>query len=160
MLTLQRSIRFLIHIMRFCFCSSSVSKLSPTDMTCFKSELTLRNRKAQDSVCNHCEKDSQSVSSPLSLSLPDADVLFHVFVSSQIDYCYALSAGLLVPARTINRLQLVQKAASHILSGTRWSKHITSSSFIALTAPHIQQQNPHASCISSQRTESWFEMSC
>lgn len=85
-------------------------------------------------------KDRQSGSSPLSLSLPDEGVLFHFSVSSQIDYCYALFAGLLVPARTINRLQLVQKAASHILPGTRWSKHITRTGSATLTGCHIQQQ--------------------
>ncbi|MGH0161650.1 UNVERIFIED_CONTAM: hypothetical protein FKN15_041320 [Acipenser sinensis] len=62
------------------------------------------------------------------LSLPDAEILRHAFVSSRLDYCNSLYGGL--PANTINRLQLVQNAAARILTRCKKFAHIT---------PHLAQ---------------------
>ncbi len=47
------------------------------------------------------------------LPVSDAEKLVHAFVTSRLDYCNALDVG--CPASSINKLQVVQKAAARVL---------------------------------------------
>ncbi len=51
------------------------------------------------------------------LSVSDTEKLVHAFVTSRLDYCNALLGG--CPASSINKLQIVQKAASRVLTRSR-----------------------------------------
>ncbi|XP_017330014.2 heterogeneous nuclear ribonucleoprotein A0a isoform X1 [Ictalurus punctatus] len=57
------------------------------------------------------------------LSLHDAEILVHAFVTSRLDYCNALLSE--CSSRNINKLQLVQNAAARVLTRTRRYDHIT-----------------------------------
>lgn len=57
------------------------------------------------------------------LTMTDAEILIHAFVSSRSDYCNVLFSSL--PKTTIKSLQLVQNAAARILTKTRKYDHIT-----------------------------------
>ncbi len=54
------------------------------------------------------------------LSMANAEMLFHVFMTSRLDYCNALLGGCL-----INKLQMVQNAAARVLTRTRKYEHIS-----------------------------------
>ena len=58
-----------------------------------------------------------------SLSFNDFERVIHAFISTRLDYCNALHAGL--NQGSIARLQLVQNAAARLLTGTRKRDHIT-----------------------------------
>ena len=58
-----------------------------------------------------------------SLTLPAAEQLIHTFISSRLDFCNSLLAGL--PQLTLQRLQKVQNAAARLLTRTKTSHHIT-----------------------------------
>ena len=58
-----------------------------------------------------------------SLTLPTSEQLIHTFISSRLDFCNSLLAGLL--QHTVQRLQQVQNAAARLLSRTKTSHHIT-----------------------------------
>ena len=58
-----------------------------------------------------------------SLTLPTAEQLIHTFISSRLDFCNSLLAGL--PKHTVQRLQKVQNAAACSLTRTKTSHHIT-----------------------------------
>lgn len=57
------------------------------------------------------------------LSFNDFEQVIHAFISTQLDYCSALYAGL--NQTSVARLQLVQNAAARLLTGTRTYDHIT-----------------------------------
>ncbi len=51
------------------------------------------------------------------LSMSNAEMLIHAFMTSRLDYCNALLCG--CSARLINKLQMVQNAAARVLTRTR-----------------------------------------
>ncbi len=51
------------------------------------------------------------------LSMSNAEMLIHVFMTSRLDYCNALLGG--CSARLINKLQMVQNTAARVLTRTR-----------------------------------------
>ncbi len=51
------------------------------------------------------------------LSMSNAEMLIHAFMTSRLDYCNALLGG--CSARLINILQMVQNAAARVLTRTR-----------------------------------------
>ncbi len=53
------------------------------------------------------------------LSVSDAEKLVHAFMTSRLDYCYALLGA--CPASSINKLQIVQ----NVLTRSRKYEHIT-----------------------------------
>ena len=57
--------------------------------------------------------------------LPQAGMeqAIHAFISSQLDYCNSLYAG--IDQSQLRRLQLVQNAAARLLTGTKKREHIT-----------------------------------
>ncbi len=57
------------------------------------------------------------------LSMSNAEMLIHAFMTSRLDYCNALLGG--CSARLINKLQMVQNAAAIILTRTRKYGHIS-----------------------------------
>uniref|UniRef100_A0A8C1PDB8 Reverse transcriptase domain-containing protein n=1 Tax=Cyprinus carpio TaxID=7962 RepID=A0A8C1PDB8_CYPCA len=57
------------------------------------------------------------------LSMSNAEMLIHAFMTSRLDYCNALLAG--SSARLVNKLQLVQNAAARVLTRTRKYDHIS-----------------------------------
>ncbi len=57
------------------------------------------------------------------LSLSNAEMLIHAFMTSRLDYCNALLDG--CSARLINKLQMVQNAAARVLTRTRNYDHIS-----------------------------------
>ncbi len=57
------------------------------------------------------------------LSVSDAEMLVHAFMTSRLDYCNALLGG--CPASSINKLQIVQNAAARVLTRSRKYDHIT-----------------------------------
>lgn len=58
-----------------------------------------------------------------SLNFGDAETIIHAFITSRLDYCNSLYGGL--PAKAINRLQMVQNAAARALTFNKKSAHIT-----------------------------------
>ena len=57
------------------------------------------------------------------LSLHNAEILVHAFVTSRLDYCNALLSG--CANSTLKGLQLIQNAAACILTRTRRFEHIS-----------------------------------
>ena len=57
------------------------------------------------------------------LSTPDLAMVIHATVTSRLDFCNSLCAGLSL--NILQKLQLVQNAAARALTGTRWRAHIT-----------------------------------
>ncbi len=57
------------------------------------------------------------------LSMSNAEMLIHAFMTSSLDYCNALFGG--YSARLINKLQMVQNAAARVLTRTRKNDHIS-----------------------------------
>ncbi|XP_060787710.1 uncharacterized protein LOC132893026 [Neoarius graeffei] len=57
------------------------------------------------------------------MSLHDAEILVHAFVTSRLYYCNALLSG--CSSKCINKIQLVQNAAARALTRTRRYDHIT-----------------------------------
>ena len=57
------------------------------------------------------------------MSQADSEKLVHAFISSRLDCCNALFAGL--PKQSVGRLQLIQNAAARVLTRTRKFEHIT-----------------------------------
>ncbi len=57
------------------------------------------------------------------LSMSNAEMLSHAFMTSRLDYCNALLGG--CSARLINKLRMVQNAAARVLTRTRKYDHIT-----------------------------------
>ena len=57
------------------------------------------------------------------LSAPNLATVIHAMVTSRLDFCNSLYAGL--PLNLLRKLQLVQNAAARVLTGTQWRAHIT-----------------------------------
>ena len=57
------------------------------------------------------------------VSISDFERLIHAFISTRLDYCNALYAG--VSQACLSRLQLVQNAAARLLTGARKYDHIS-----------------------------------
>ncbi len=57
------------------------------------------------------------------LSMSNAEILIHAFMTERLDYCNALLGG--CSARLINKLQMVQNAAARVLTRTRKYDHIS-----------------------------------
>ncbi len=57
------------------------------------------------------------------LSMSNAEILIHAFMTSRLDYCNALLGG--CSARLINKLQMVQNAAARVLTRIRKYDHIS-----------------------------------
>ncbi len=57
------------------------------------------------------------------LSMSNAEMLIHAFMTSKLDYCNALLGG--CSACLINILQMVQNAAARVLTRTRMYDHIS-----------------------------------
>ncbi len=57
------------------------------------------------------------------LSMSNAEILIHVFMTSRLDNCNDLLGG--ISARLINKLQMDQNAAARVLSRTRKYEHIS-----------------------------------
>ncbi len=57
------------------------------------------------------------------LSMSNAEILIHAFMTSRLDYCNALLGG--CSARLINKLQMVQNAVARVLTRTRKYEHIS-----------------------------------
>ncbi len=57
------------------------------------------------------------------LSMSNAEMLIHAFMTSRLDYCNALLGG--CSARLINKLQMVQNAAARVITRTRKYDHIS-----------------------------------
>ncbi len=57
------------------------------------------------------------------LSMSNAEILIHAFMTSRSDYCNALLGG--CSACLINKLQMVQNAAARVLTRTRKYDHIS-----------------------------------
>ena len=57
------------------------------------------------------------------LSQSDSEKLVHAFISSRLDYCNGLFAGL--AKQTLNKLQLIQNAAARVLTKTKRFEDIT-----------------------------------
>ncbi len=57
------------------------------------------------------------------LSMSNAEILIHAFMTSRLDYCNTLLGG--CSACLINKLQMVQNAAARVLTRTRKYDHIS-----------------------------------
>ncbi len=57
------------------------------------------------------------------LSVSNAEMLIHAFITSRVDYCNALLGG--CSACLINKLQMVQNAAARVLTRARKYDHIS-----------------------------------
>ena len=57
------------------------------------------------------------------LSTPDLATVIHATVTSRLDFCNSLYAGL--PLNLLRKPQLAQNAAARVLTGTQWRAHIT-----------------------------------
>ncbi len=59
----------------------------------------------------------------LMLSMSNAEMLINAFMTSRLDYCNALLGG--CSARLVNKLHLVQNAATRVLTRTRMYEYIS-----------------------------------
>ncbi len=57
------------------------------------------------------------------LSFGDLETVIHAFISTRLDYCNVLYAG--VNQFSLSRLQLVQNTAARFLTGKKKREHIT-----------------------------------
>lgn len=51
------------------------------------------------------------------LTFKDLETVIHAFISTRLDYCNALCAG--ISQSSLSRLQIVQNAAARFLTGTK-----------------------------------------
>ncbi len=72
------------------------------------------------------------------LSRQHFETLIHPFVITRLDYCNALFVG--VSESSVARLQMVQNAAAHLLTGTRKYEHFPHFSFTLLLPVHFRIQ--------------------
>ncbi len=56
------------------------------------------------------------------LSMSNAEILIHAFMTSRLDYCNALLGGC---SARLNKLQMVQNAAARVLTRTMKYDHIS-----------------------------------
>ena len=85
-------------------------------------QLTMRNQ--ADDIARSCFYQLRQLRSiRRSLTFDAICTLVHAFISSRVDYCNAVLDG--TAAGVVRRLQMVLHAAARLITGVRWTEHIT-----------------------------------
>uniref|UniRef100_A0A9J7X3K5 Reverse transcriptase domain-containing protein n=1 Tax=Cyprinus carpio carpio TaxID=630221 RepID=A0A9J7X3K5_CYPCA len=110
------------HCLRLDGCSVNSSSSVRNLGVLFDSNLSLESHIS--SICKTAFFHLKNISTlrPM-LSMSNAEMLIHAFMTSRLDYCNALLGG--CSARLVNKLQLVQNAAARVLTRTRKYDHIS-----------------------------------
>uniref|UniRef100_A0A8C1CZ15 Reverse transcriptase domain-containing protein n=1 Tax=Cyprinus carpio carpio TaxID=630221 RepID=A0A8C1CZ15_CYPCA len=108
--------------LRFDGCSVNSSSSVRNLGVLFDSNLSLESHVS--SICKTAFFHLKNISKlrPM-LSMSNAEMLIHAFMTSRLDYCNPLLGG--CSARLVNKLQLVQNAAARVLTRTRKYDHIS-----------------------------------
>ncbi len=101
----------------------SVDSLSSVRILCVLSDSNLSFDSHISSICKLIFNLKQISKLRPMLSMSNAEMLIHVFMTSRLDNCNDLLGG--ISARLINKLQMVQNAAARVLSRTRKYEHIS-----------------------------------
>ncbi len=88
----------------------------------FESNLSFENHVSSICKTEFFHLKNMSKLRPM-LSMSNAEMLIHAFLTSRLDYCNALLGG--CSAHLINKLQMVQNAAARVLTRTRKFDHIS-----------------------------------
>ncbi len=120
--TLVRTVNNLEHCLTLDGCSVNSSSSVRNLGVLFNSNLSFDSHVS--SICKTAFFHLKNISKlrPM-LSMSNAEILIHAFMTSRLDYCNALLGG--CSARLINKLQMVQNAAAGVLTRTRKYEHIS-----------------------------------